>query len=259
MTHPALPPLPAMPYISEREAYGRHVRYDTQIATCDLCGQNKTCLAVDTSDEEYCVAYVCADCCSGASRAHSQEIKPMTAPIPSDPLEASGPTGVPCGEAASGNTSANTGLDAPMLEHSYAMTIYSEPGSRLEFLSDFIFDFTTYDSKMSELFARKALEVCAAINARTTFDYIENPENYRWYLLMVNMPFFAGRLDWGTSIRGAWWDNGEQTLESCGLWRGAEQVLSLKMQFAEWLQFIDALIAFAAESEKAPGPKPGGT
>ena len=33
--------------------------------------------------------------------------------------------------------------------------------SRLEYLADNVFDFTTYEGEYSELFAKKALEVCA--------------------------------------------------------------------------------------------------
>jgi hypothetical protein len=135
-----------------------------------------------------------------------------------------------------------------LLEHSYERATYSEPeASRLAYLSDYIFDFTTYDDEMAEIFARKALEVCRAINDTKTFDYIEDPDNYRWYLLMVNMPFFAGRLNWGTSIRGAWWDHADQTLETCGIWRGDEQALSLKFTRDEWMRFVADLIAFASE------------
>jgi hypothetical protein len=142
--------------------------------------------------------------------------------------------------------------DAPgyreLLEHSYEQATYSDPEmSRLAYLSDYIFDFTTYDSDMGELFAGRALEVCAAINEGKTFDYIKDADNYRWYLLMVNMPFFAGRLEWGTSIRGAWWDHADQTLETCGIWRGEEQVLSLTFTRDEWPRFVTDMIAFASK------------
>jgi len=89
---------------------------------------------------------------------------------------------------------------------------YKEPqemagfeASRLDFLGNVVFNFTTCDTKMSELFATKAVEVCEAISNKTTFDYIENEDNYQWFLLMCNMPFFANMIVWGNSIRGAWW------------------------------------------------------
>jgi hypothetical protein len=139
--------------------------------------------------------------------------------------------------------------DRELLEHSFNLTRGFGGGhemSRLEFLAEYVFDFTTYDTEMGELFARKALEVCAAINDGKTFDYIKDADNYRWYLLMVNMPFFAGRLEWGTSVRGAWWDHGAQKLESCGLWREGEQVLSMEFPRSEWARFVAALVEFPA-------------
>lgn len=120
--------------------------------------------------------------------------------------------------------------------------------SRLTYLSDFVFGFTTYDSEMAELFARKALEVCAAISAGTTFDYIKDPGQYRWFLVMCNMPFFAGRLEWGTSIRGAWWAHGGTTLSSDGLWSEGEQITDVTFTDSQWKEFIAALIAFGATS-----------
>lgn len=145
-----------------------------------------------------------------------------------------------------------------LLEHSLNVTRGhggDHKMSRLKFLADWIFDFTTYDTEMGELFARKAVEVCAAINDGKTFDYIKGAENYRWYLLMVNMPFFAGRLEWGTSVRGAGWDHGAQKLEICGLWREGEQVLSMEFSRSEWMRFIAALVEFAG-TDGVEGRKP---
>lgn len=117
--------------------------------------------------------------------------------------------------------------------------------SRLEFLCDYIFDITTYDSEMSELFADKAINIAGAINEKTTFDFIKDPERYRWYLLMCNMPFFATKLEWGTSIRGAWWDY-DIEFNTCGLWDGEEQIIeTMKFTQDEWMKFIAAIIEFA--------------
>lgn len=135
-----------------------------------------------------------------------------------------------------------------LLEASFEDAMHNEchPHSRLEFLGDNIFNFTTYDSEMSELFASKALEVCAAISDGKTFNYIETPENHQWYLIMVNMPFFSEKIEWGTSVRGAWWIHNEITLETCGLDDGEKQVLDPTFTREEWIEFVAALIRFSA-------------
>jgi len=127
--------------------------------------------------------------------------------------------------------------------------------SRLDYLGEYIFKFTTYDSEYSEMFAAKALEVCAAISDCKTFEYIKEPERYRWYLLMCNMPFFEERIGWGGSIRGAWWGGRPKKpieFDSCGLFLDGEQVTkTLQFTDDEWKQFIEALREFAA-GDKMP-------
>lgn len=148
-----------------------------------------------------------------------------------------------------------------LLEHSYkvaAKTFDCAPESRLEYLGDHIFNFATYDSEMSVLFASKAVEVCAAINNKLTFDFIEDDNNYKWFLIMCNMPFFTERLEWGTSIRGAWWGGmpGNQIeFQSCGLWIGNKQLhQTMKFSREEWEKFIAAVVEFAANTQaKGPG------
>ena len=141
-----------------------------------------------------------------------------------------------------------------MLEDGHAeMGAFQGEGStsRLEYLSDYIFEFTTYETEMAELFASKAVEVCAAVSDKTNFDYIGvSEENRMWYLLMCNMPFFAGRLEWGTSIRGAWWGarHGKPIpLDTCGLfWQGEQITETMNFTLAEWADFIEAVREFAA-------------
>lgn len=116
--------------------------------------------------------------------------------------------------------------------------------TRLEYLSQNIFDFTTYDGEMDKIFAAKAVEVCNAITESTTFEYIKDQENYRWYLMMCNTVFFADRLDWGTSIRGAWWDY-HIKLESCGLWEDGKQLREINFTQTKWKEFIKAVIEFS--------------
>lgn len=121
------------------------------------------------------------------------------------------------------------------------------PESRIAYLGDFIFQFVTYDEDKSEQFATKALEVCRAISDGKTFEYIADEANYNWFLLMCNMPFFAPRLNWGESIRGAWWDSYlDADFETQGLWFGGKQALEpIKFSTEQWKEFIAALLEFA--------------
>lgn len=80
------------------------------------------------------------------------------------------------------------------------------PNSRIEFAGSTVFDFTTYDGAMDVYFAKKMLEVIDCILHNKTFEYQKEESNYVNYLTMVNMPFLQDKLDWGTSIRGAWFD-----------------------------------------------------
>ena len=140
-----------------------------------------------------------------------------------------------------------------LLEHSYEIVggiSDCPPINRLDYLGEYIFDFTTYDPEMSVLFARKAVEVCAAITNRQTFEYIKDPINYKWFLLMCNLPFFVKRLEWGSSIRGAWWSvqpGGRPfELDTCGLWIGGDQMAdTIRFTKDEWEEFIRAVIQFA--------------
>lgn len=145
-----------------------------------------------------------------------------------------------------------------LLEHSYSLVEQMQeapPRSRLEYLSQHIFDFTTYETEADQLFARRAVEVCAAVSDGKTFEYIADDQGRIWYLLMVNMPFFIGRLEWGTSIRGAWWAM-PTPFDSCGLFVGDSQQTDWTFSAQEWDAFVRAIIAFAQpemeQGERSP-------
>ena len=144
-----------------------------------------------------------------------------------------------------------------LLEHSFTVgkeVMECPPESRFEFLAESIFGFTTYDSDMSDLFGRKAVEVCTAINDRKTFGYQKEGDGYQWYLIMCNMPFFADKLEWGASIRGAWWDlHGSKMFElsSCALWENDHQILTpLQFNEEQWKSFVAAMAIFAAVADE---------
>lgn len=76
--------------------------------------------------------------------------------------------------------------------------------SKVEFVGEWIFDFTTYEDEFIRKLTTQAVLVANNITNCTTFElYNEDPETY---LTMINMPFFKNRVEWGTSIRGAWWE-----------------------------------------------------
>lgn len=124
------------------------------------------------------------------------------------------------------------------------------PQSRLEFLSEFVFNFVTYNPEASCLFACKALEVCKAITEGGTRGYCENESNYMWYLLMCNTWFFYDKLDWGTSIRNAFWrceTQKDNEIRSSCFWHKGRQIYSLRFKWGkEWVLFIGDLIKFAS-------------
>ena len=146
----------------------------------------------------------------------------------------------------------NKAYFAKLLCYSYTQVKASDSSiaSRLHYLSDYIFNFTTYDSEMGEFFAAVALEVANAITNETTAAYIDRGhENHQWYLAMVNMPFFSKRLEWGCSIRGAWWDHfdEEYVLESVGLCEDGNQLGPLELTRSEWIEFIKGMLSFAKD------------
>jgi hypothetical protein len=88
--------------------------------------------------------------------------------------------------------------------------------SKIEYVGNVIFDFTTYDGEIDVLFANRMIPVLKSILDRETFEYIKDEEQYINYLTMVNMPFLVDKLEWGGSIRGAWFDNFQEYEIDCG-------------------------------------------
>lgn len=82
---------------------------------------------------------------------------------------------------------------------------YANIDSKYEFVSGYIFGFTTYDEGMDEIIVNDMCAVIEFILDRT--DYINDAENYKTYILMVNTMFLKKQITWGTSIRGAWIDD----------------------------------------------------
>ena len=109
------------------------------------------------------------------------------------------------------------------------------PDNKIQFLGSTVFDFTLYSNEMYELFGRKMIEVILCIIDETTFDYQElSNENYINFLTMVNMPFLVDKLNWGSSIRGAWFENSESYI-ICGEINIPKNELTIFMnELIEW-------------------------
>ena len=139
--------------------------------------------------------------------------------------------------------------------HTEEDKLASRTTSPLCFLGDAVFNFTTYDSTMSELFAQKAVDVCRALNNRSTSEFIANEDNYVWYLMMCNVPFFSSRISWGCSIRGAWWEGNLPkgvyttlfTLENVDLFVDGDWCDYLELSKDEWFSFVEAVVEYAQE------------
>lgn len=79
--------------------------------------------------------------------------------------------------------------------------------SKYEWLSENVFDLTTYDNRLNDVFGRKVFEVCKAILGGTTFEYIQiDDAHYTTYILVCQILDMFHWIEWGTSIRGAWFE-----------------------------------------------------
>lgn len=129
---------------------------------------------------------------------------------------------------------------ADLLERVYQEAIETDcvaPASKLEFVGNHIFDFTTYDSGLDEKFAVRMLEVLTAILHGRTFEYQDvSQENYENYILMCNMPFLSKKIEWGTSIRGAWFCASPFSID-----------LNIPSEITDIKAFISALIKWVNE------------
>ena len=79
--------------------------------------------------------------------------------------------------------------------------------TKYEWAASSVFKLATYDSDLDELFVKKILEVCKVILNRTNFEYIKDENNYHTYILVCQLLKDMKWINWGTSIRGAWFND----------------------------------------------------
>ena len=89
--------------------------------------------------------------------------------------------------------------------------LYNEQQKRAMFLSDGVIGIATYDSDLDLDFGEMILETMLHITNCTTYQYIEDAANYKKYIQSAN--YILSMLEWGSSIRGAWFDAFHGTLK----------------------------------------------
>lgn len=72
------------------------------------------------------------------------------------------------------------------------------------YILNYIFNITTYDSALDEKFVNDILEIMDVILKRKNFEYIKDETNYIKFITIVNL--IIETLNWGTSIRGCFFD-----------------------------------------------------
>lgn len=78
--------------------------------------------------------------------------------------------------------------------------------SKSEFISKDIFNIITYDEGLTIDIANDILEVAEVIAKRQNFEYIKDESNYKKFIIVANLFYKNGLIEWGTSIRGCWFD-----------------------------------------------------
>lgn len=132
-----------------------------------------------------------------------------------------------------------------MLERGHAAGMEDGEWSKLTYLAECIFNFCTDEDGVSEILATKAVEVCRALNTNSTYEYYEANQDPPWYLIMMNMPFFDDKTDFGVSVRASWWDWGEIKFRAMGICGDGELTEIESFTNEEWKRFIDCVVEFS--------------
>lgn len=107
--------------------------------------------------------------------------------------------------------------------------------SKIDFIGQEVFEFITYDDSMSEMFTVTMLDVLECIlNGKNSEYHGKSDAHYQAYLLMVNMTFLSNKLNWGTSIRTAFFDS-----------EAEHELIFATIRKGEFKQFIKELIEWS--------------
>lgn len=86
-------------------------------------------------------------------------------------------------------------------------TWYPHELDKYEWAARDVFDLFTCDGGLDKTFVKTILDVCRVILEQNNYEYISNEESYIKYILVCQLLRRFGWINWGTSIRGAWFEN----------------------------------------------------
>lgn len=125
-----------------------------------------------------------------------------------------------------------------------------DEATKYQWVGNEVFDLVTYDSALDELFAKYIIEICKAILDRRTFDYCSSSditEDYVKYILVCQKLEALNWINWGTSIRGAWFDAGKDAKPIL------DRIIDIERHGVDSIPFsidnLKALIEFVEEGE----------
>jgi hypothetical protein len=95
-------------------------------------------------------------------------------------------------------------------EYAFETEVIQEGSTKYTWAATQVFELTTYDRSLEELFVKKIIEVCKAILEGRTFEYIRDESRYVTYILVCQLLEHLNWIEWGTSIRGAWFEESHE-------------------------------------------------
>lgn len=99
-----------------------------------------------------------------------------------------------------------TAIDIYRAQYAEESTRYYDRYNKYHWAARKIFNLTTYDEGLDELFVKDILEVCKVILEMRNHEYIKDEKNYIKYILVCQLLERFRWINWGTSIRGAWFE-----------------------------------------------------
>ena len=97
-----------------------------------------------------------------------------------------------------------TALEIYKAQYDEQSTWSGDRESKYEWAASNIFELCTYDGGLDERFVKDILEVCKVILDQQNYEYIEDENNYVKYILVCQTLRQFNWIDWGISLRGAY-------------------------------------------------------